>query len=88
MLLIELVWMLAAIITICELGERLNDSSERMSTVCDRLAFHLFPCDVQHKLINLIVVAQRPFDLLVFGSISCSRSTLKSVSKPNQQTTI
>lgn len=80
-LFIELAWMLAAITTICEFGERLNDSSERIRDVFDRLAWYLFPCDVQHKLANLIMAAHRPFELYVFGSISCSRSTLKNVSE-------
>ena len=73
-------WTFAGIFGICEFGQQFSRSFDEINDIYDRLAWYKFPNDVQHALPTLMVVAQKPIELHVFGSISCSRITLKSVS--------
>lgn len=76
----EMLWVFVLIFGICEFGERLNkSSSEEINYTFEQSAWYLFPRDVQSVLPFLIMVAQKPVDLDVFGSISCSRITFKKV---------
>lgn len=72
-------WSFIAIFGICEYGERLRETFNEISDAYNQLAFYLYPCDVQHMLTTLLMVAQKPVELEVFGSIVCGRITFKNV---------
>lgn len=67
------------IFEICEFGERLSESYGEISDAYDQLNWHLFPRKAQHMLITQLIMAQRPVQLRVFGSICCGRITMKDV---------
>lgn len=78
---IQMFWSFAGIFGVCEFGQRLSSSFEEINNLYDRFKWYLFPCDVQKMLTMLLIVAQHPVELHVFGSISCCRITLKNVNK-------
>lgn len=70
----------ALVFGVCELGERLSETFEEINGVYDQFAWYLFPSKVQHILTTLLMFAQKPVELRIFGSISCARITFKNVS--------
>lgn len=74
-------WSFAIIFGVCEFGEKLSESFGGIAYVYDKFTWYSFPYDVQHKLPTLIIFAQKPIELRVFGSISCGRITFKNVWK-------
>lgn len=62
-----------------EFGEKLTGTFEEINDAYDRFAWNVFPYDVQTMIPTLIVVAQKPIELRVFGSISCGRITFRNV---------
>lgn len=76
-----MLWTFVLIFGICEFGERLCGSFQEINDLCDAFAWYSLPCDVQHILPTLIMMAQKPVELRIFGSISCGRITFKNVSK-------
>lgn len=74
-------WAFAVIFGICEFGQRLCGAFDEVNHLYDQTAWYLFPYNVQHALSYLMMVAQKPVELRVFGSISCGRVTLENVSK-------
>lgn len=80
-LFIDALMSFAVVLGVCEFGERLIQTFNEVNDAFDQFKWHLFPCDVRHMLATLIMFAQKPVKLDVFGSISCSRITLKIVGK-------
>lgn len=78
---ITMFWAFSIIFGICDFGERLSGTFDEINDVCDMFTWYLFPCDVQHMLKTLIIIAQKRVELYAFGSISCGRVTLKNVSE-------
>lgn len=76
-----LVWSFAIIFSVCEFGEGLSGTFGEINYLYDQFAWYLFPNDVQHMLSTLMIFAQRPIELRVFGSVSCERITFKKVRK-------
>lgn len=68
------------IVGICEFGERLSGNFNEINNVYYQFAWYLFPCNTKNMLSTLIMFAQKPVELRVFGSILCGRITLKNVS--------
>lgn len=79
-LFIGMFWSCAGIVGICEFGERLCSTFEEINDMYHQFAWYRFPCKAKRMLITLLMIAQKPVELRVFGSISCGRVTLKSVS--------
>lgn len=77
---ITIFWSFAIIFGVCEFGEKLSEAFEQINDVYDQFAWYLLPFDVQHMLSTLIMIAQKPIELRVFGSISCTRITFRKVS--------
>lgn len=81
----DIFWSFVVIFGVCEFGDRLSGTFNEINYVYDELSWYLLPCKIQQTLIILMVFAQKPVQLHVFGtwfgSISCDRITLKSVSK-------
>lgn len=74
-----MIWLFAGIFGICEFGERLRGTFDEINHVYNQFVWYLLPWKVQHIATVLIMVAQEPVQLWVFGSISCCRITLKNV---------
>lgn len=74
-----LFWSFTSIFAICEFGQRLCGAFEEINDAYNQLAWYLLPDNVQHMLTTLLMVAQKPVELEVFGSISCGRITFKNV---------
>lgn len=74
-------YLFAPIFGVCEFGERLYGTFEEINAVYNQFAWYSFPYNVQQMLPILIMVAQNPIELRVFGSIACGRITLQNVSK-------
>lgn len=80
-LFIGIFWSFSAIFGVCEFGKSLTGSFEEINDIYHQFAWYRFPFKAQQMLITLLVIAQEPIELHVFGSISCGRITLKNVSK-------
>lgn len=74
-------WGFAGIFGVCEFGERMCGSFDGINDIYHQFAWYLFPWKAQQMVTMLIIVAQEPVELHVFGSISCGRITFKNVSK-------
>lgn len=74
-------WAFSTIFGICEFGEKFRKMFGEINDVYDRFAWNSFPYEAQQLLPMLLMFAQRPVQLQVFGSISCDRVTLKNVGK-------
>lgn len=79
-----MVWSFVLIFGVCEFGERLSFKFEEINDRYDQFAWYRFPSNIQCMLPVLIMVAQKPVRLCVFGKISCGRITLKTVSKKHK----
>lgn len=77
----DICWSFVVIFGVCEFGERLCGTFNGINYVYDEISWYFFPCKAQKMLPILMNVAQSPVELHVFGSISCGRITLKSVSR-------
>lgn len=74
-------WSFAVIFGVCEFGEKLSEAFGGIAYVYDQFTWYLFPYVIQHGLSTLIIFAQKPIELRVFGNISCGRITFKNVWK-------
>lgn len=63
----------------CELGERFCNSIDEICDVIERLNWYSFSIEVQRMLPFIIIIAQQPVALEVFGSVLCQRETFKKV---------
>lgn len=73
-------YLFAPIVGVCEFGEHLYGTFEEINAVYNQFTWYLFPYNVQQVLPVLLMAAQNPIELRVFGSIACGRITLKNVS--------
>lgn len=74
-------WSFTIIFGVCEFGERLSTTFEKINDVYGQSSWYLFPRKVKLMLPTLMIVAQKPLRLHVFGDISCGRITFENVSK-------
>lgn len=74
-----MLWVFFAIFGICEFGERLTGGFEKINAMYNQFAWYLFPSKAQQMLTVLIMAAQEPIELQIFGSISCGRITFQNV---------
>lgn len=74
-----MVWSFIIIFGVCEFGEKLSETFGEISYVYDQFTWYLFPYELQQDLATLIMFAQIPVELRVFGHISCGRITFKNV---------
>lgn len=70
---------ISIIFGVCEFGEKLSETFGEVYDVYDQFAWYLFPYDVQQMLSIMMIVAQKPVELRVFGSISSNRITFRNV---------
>lgn len=63
----------------CEFGHKLSYAFEEIDHVITQLDWYKFPLQLEKLLPILVVCAQQPADLRVFGSVSCAREDFKTV---------
>lgn len=63
----------------CEFGGKISAAFEKIDIVLDQLKWYWMPSDTRRMLLTILIVAQKPVELGIFGSISCNRRTFKEV---------
>lgn len=64
----------------CEFGSRISGQFEELGDVIYQSAWYSYPLDVQRLLPTILIAAQDPFIVSVFGNISCTREAFINVS--------
>lgn len=72
-------WSFTLIFGVCEFGERLSATFEKINDVFGQSAWYLFPRKAKLMLPTLMIIAQKPLYLHVFGRITCGRITFENV---------
>lgn len=82
MILFQLCWSLALMLTACDLCEKTCDTYNEIGSEINQLDWYLFPLEVKKLLPMIVMNAQKPVKLECFGSvISGDRETFKKVCK-------
>lgn len=81
MLLCEMFWSFLFVLAVCEFGQRVSNAFIEIDSNIDQLDWYLFSLEMQKMLIILMIIAQKPVRLDVFGNISCDREDFKAVSE-------
>lgn len=63
----------------CALGENVTAAFAGMNESIYEISWYACPVDFQKYLIPMILMAEKPFRIHVFGSLDCSRDTFKHV---------
>ena len=69
----------ATVFIACELGQRLIDAFDEISSTIDHLKWYSLPIEIQRLLPMIVVAAQQPVSVACFGSITCTREVFKNV---------
>lgn len=64
---------------VCEIGQRISNSFEKIWSKIDRFNWYLYPHDLKRALFIIMIFAQQPFDVDIFGSFACCRFSFKKV---------
>lgn len=70
---------LATVFISCEIGQRMTDAFDQISTSIDKSDWYLFPNNIKRMLPMIVANAQRLVELECFGSITCTREVFKNV---------
>ena len=65
---------------ICELGQRVSNAFDEIGDEFDKFNWYRFPNEINRLLPMLMAETQESVTLEVFGSLTCCRIVLKSVS--------
>lgn len=80
LLVFELLWSFFIIFFVNETGERASLAFNEIDEMVNLFDSYCFPSDVQKMLPIFMVMVQKPFRLVVFGSVTCGRDSFKEVS--------
>lgn len=69
-----------AVGTACELGERTNEMFGAIDDTFNETDWYLYPIEVQRMLSAVMIVAQKPIYVELFGSVTASRETFRQAS--------
>lgn len=83
----ELFWSFFMVYAACELGYRVRNAFEAIGYEIGQLKWYLLPVNVKRILPVLIMGANQPVGLDVFGGISCGREEFKTVSRKKEEKT-
>lgn len=72
-------WAIALIFATCECIQRFTNAFDDINDAIERLDWYLYPIEIQRLLIPIMMYAQKPVVIEVFGSISCSRDQFRKV---------
>lgn len=64
---------------VCDLGEHVTSAFATMEQNIHNVLWYECPVDHRKWLTLMIAMAQRPYRVIIFGEISCSRDTFKMV---------
>lgn len=79
-LLVQMLESFLTVFGVCELGEKISISFQEINIVLDELKWYLLPHKIRKFLPTILIVAQEPIGLNIFGTILCSRKTFQEVS--------
>lgn len=79
---------LGFIFLICDLGYRISNAFGKIDYTIVKLNWYKFPIEIKKLLPILIIGAQQPVELEVFGSVSCSYEIFQTVSLNNRFTRV
>lgn len=77
----EFIYAFGILLVVCELSERIVNAFGELSGVIDQCDWHLYPVEIQKLLPFLIMNTSKPIAIEYFGSLTCSRSSFKKVSR-------
>lgn len=72
-------WTFFYILIACECGERVSSAFGEIGYVVCQFDWCLFPVEMWKMLPTILIFAQQPVEIPIFGSISCTRETFKKV---------
>lgn len=78
---VQLFTTIVGIFGICEFGERISFAFYKINIALDRFKWYRLPKEVQKMLPIIMIAAQEPVQLNIFGSVACNRITFKEVSR-------
>lgn len=64
---------------VCEICQRINLVYEKCYDMIGQIEWYLYPVEIQRLLPLIIMVAQRPIQIVYFGSGTCDRELIKKV---------
>lgn len=64
----------------CELGQRLSNAFDEILDEFEKFHWYRFPNEINRLLPMLMAEAQLPVEIEVFGSITCCRYVMQTVS--------
>lgn len=64
----------------CDFGQRMTNAFADINMMIGQFNWYLFPLEIKKMLPTIIMSAQEPVVLEVFGSIACSREAYHQVS--------
>lgn len=71
---------LCVLFGVCEFCQRISNSFSEIEDLIEQTEWYRFPNEVNRMLPAILLITQQPVGFLAFGSISCTRSTFKTVS--------
>lgn len=77
---VQIFWAFAMLFGICELGQRFSGKCEEINDVLNQLKWYWIPKETRRMIVTIFIIAQKPIELEIFGSVSCNRGTFKEVS--------
>lgn len=87
LLAMELLWTFALIFVVCELGERASLAFREIDCMTGQLNFYDFPYKMKKILPVFMAMVSVPFNMSVFGSLTCGREPFRKVGLFDKSTT-
>lgn len=70
---------LYSIFVVCELFQQMSNAFDEIHDKILGLSWYRFPTEINRMLPTILMITQQPVEFKCFGSIACSRDTLKKV---------
>lgn len=70
----------SVIFVVCECVQRVTNSYSALTDTINQFDWYLYPIEIQHLLVPIIMYAQKPVEIAFFGSITCNREQFSKVS--------
>lgn len=76
----EMFWAFTLIFVVCEFGDNVSYTFSKIDYEALRLDWYSLPVNLWKMVPSVILYAQRPVYIQVFGSTACNRLSFKNVS--------
>lgn len=73
-------WSFTLIFLLCEFGERVTNRFDELNDTIYQSDWYKLPIGVKRMLPTVILAAQQPIGIHIFGRIWCTRGTFKNAS--------